>query len=242
MTYETIAPDPFLLDYHQDYKWATELVIALRQMDGNKKPDVTDYLANTRKLIQEHVDIGKIDQTAPVFVVDDNYLRKIDELPPDKEQRELLLEKRLRALLTARLGSLPIYHTLMERLENLIAQKYQEAQDTLELLTRLTGELNEAIKEEQAMGLSKGEMALRQLVEEKVPGAEPEELSSLLNKVVIEHTFSGWQVQPSVNATIKKDIILELAKYSKEHTEVKLNPDDYSMFSQEAMKYVEKHF
>ena len=72
-----------MLDYHQDYKWATELVLALHQMDGNKKPDVTDYLANTRKLIQEHVDIGKIDQTAPVFVVDDNYLRKINELPPD---------------------------------------------------------------------------------------------------------------------------------------------------------------
>jgi len=100
VTYETIAPDPFLLDYHQDYKWATEIVIALRQMEGNKKPDITDYLANTRKLIQEHVDIGKIDQTAPVFVVDDNYLRQIDELPPDREQREILLEKRLRALLT----------------------------------------------------------------------------------------------------------------------------------------------
>ncbi len=130
----------------------------------------------------------------------------------------------------------------MERLENLIAQKYQDTQDTLELLTRLTGEVNEAIKEEQAIGLSKGEMALRQLVEEKVVGAEPDELSSLLTKVVIEHTFSGWQVQPSVNATIKRDIILELVKYAKEHTEVKLNPDDYSLFSREAMKYVEKHF
>ncbi len=242
VTYETIAPDPFLLDYYQDYKWATEIVIALRQMNGNKKPNVTDYLANTRKLIQEHVDIGKIDQTAPVFVVDDNYLRKIDELPPDKEQREVLLEKRLRALLTARLGSLPIYHTLMERSEALIAPKNQNTQDTLELLVRLTGEVNEAIKEEQAMGLSKGEMALRQLVADKVSGAEPDELSFLLNKVVTEHIFSGWQVQLSVYATIKRDIILELAKYAKEHHEVDLNPDDYSMFSQEAMKYVERHY
>jgi hypothetical protein len=49
-------------------------------------------------------------------------------------------------------------------------------------------------------------------------------------------------VQPSVQGTIKRDIILELAKYAKTHPEVKLNPDDYSMFSQEAMKYVEKHF
>jgi len=92
------------------------------------------------------------------------------------------------------------------------------------------------------MGLSKGEIALRQLVEEKVPGAEPDELSSLLSKVVVENTFSGWQVQPSVSAIIKRDIILELAKYAKEHTNVKLSPDDYSMFSQEAMKYVEKHY
>ena len=28
----------------------------------------------------------------------------------------------------------------------------------------------------------------------------------------------------------------------QEHTEVKLNPDDYSTFSQEAMKYAEKYF
>ena len=92
------------------------------------------------------------------------------------------------------------------------------------------------------MGLSKGEMALLQLVTDMVPSANPEELSSLLNQVVTERTFSGWQVQPIIQATIKRDIILKLAKYTKDHTAVKLNPDDYSKFSQEAMKYVEKHF
>ena len=92
------------------------------------------------------------------------------------------------------------------------------------------------------MGISKGEMAIRQLVEERVLCDEPDELASRLSEVVTEHTFRSWQVQPSVHATIKRDIILELAKYTKEHTEVDLNPDDYSKFSQEAMKYVEKHF
>ena len=112
----------------------------------------------------------------------------------------------------------------------------------MELLTKLTGNLNEAIKEEQAMGFSKGEMALRQLVNEKVPCDEPDKLASLLKDTVIENTFPGWQVQPSVHATIKKDIILELVKYAKAHPEMDLNPDDYSKFTQEAMKYVEKHF
>jgi len=242
VTYETIAPDPFLLDYAQDYKWATEIMVALRQMNGNKKPDVRDYLANTQKLIQEHIDISKIDQTTPIFVVDDNYLRRIGELPPDKEQREVLLEKRLRALLIVRIGNLPIYNNLMERLEAIVAQKDQETQDTLVLLTKLTGDVNEAVKEEQAMGLSKGEMAIRQLVQEKIEFYEPDELANLLKYVVVKHVFPGWQTQPSIHATIKRDIIIELANYSKAHPEAEINPDDYSKFSQDAMKYVEKHF
>ncbi len=242
VTYETIAPDPFVLDYSEDYKWATEIMVALRQLEYNKKPNVNDYMANTRKIINEHIDIGKIDKTTPIFVVDDNYLRRIDELPEDKEQREILIERRLRAILTVKLGNLPIYKTLMERLETIISQKDQRDLDTLGLLTMLTGQINEAIKEEEAEGISKGEMALRQIVSEKVRYAKPEELGSRLKNVVAEQTFPGWQKQPSVQATIKRDIILELAKYSKEHPEVELNPDDYSKFSKEAMKYVEKHF
>ena len=51
-----------------------------------------------------------------------------------------------------------------------------------------------------------------------------------------------WDGLVTLYEAIKRDIILELAKYSKEHTDVSLNPDDYSKFGQEAMKYVERHF
>ena len=60
--------------------------------------------------------------------------------------------------------------------------------------------------------------------------------------VVEKHIFPGWQNQATVQATIKRDIILELAKYAQSHPEVTLSPDDYSDFSKEAMKYVEKHY
>jgi type I restriction enzyme R subunit len=243
ITFETIAPDPFVLQFHKDYQWATEIIVALRQLDSNKAPDVSDYLAHTRELIQEHIDISKINKTAPVFVVDDNYLRRIDELPGDKEQREILIEKRLRSLLTVRLNNLPIYETLMERLKKIVAQKDQETQDTLDLLTQLTGDFNDAVKQEEAMGLSKGEIAIQQLVKERVVQyGEADELVAKITQSVAEQIFPGWQSQSSVHATIKRDIILELAKYAKEHPEVNLDPDDYSKFSKDAMKYVEKHY
>ena len=145
-------------------------------------------------------------------------------------------------MLTVRLNNLPIYKTLMERLKEIITQKDQETQDTLTLLTKLTGDFNEAMKAENAMGVSKGEMALRQLVSEKLPKAETEVFSDILKGVIAKLTFPGWQKQTTVQASIKRDIILELAKYSMEHPEAGLNPDDFSEFSKEAMTYVEKHF
>jgi len=41
---------------------------------------------------------------------------------------------------------------------------------------------------------------------------------------------------------IKRDTIFKLAKYAQEHTDINLNPDDYSKFGQEAMKYGGKHY
>ena len=119
----------------------------------------------------------------------------------------------------------------------------QETQDTLALLIKLTGDLNEAVKQEEAMGLSKGEMAIRQLVSKKiVQYGEADELVSKITQCVAEETFPGWQSQSSVHATIKRDIILKLAKYAKDHPDINFNLDYYSKFSQEAMKYVEKHY
>jgi hypothetical protein len=177
----------------------------LRQLNANTAPNVQDYLAHARKLIQQHIDIGKINTTAPVFMVDDNYLRWVVELPDDKEQREILLEKRLRSLLTVRLNNLPIYKTLMERLKKVVEQKDQETQDTLALLIKLTGDLNEAVKPEEVMGLSKGEMAIRQLVSKKVVQyGEADDLVSKITQCVAEQTFPGGKHNPAFMRLLKR--------------------------------------
>jgi type I restriction enzyme R subunit len=243
LTYETIAPDPFVLEFYGRYKMATQIVLAWKQMSNGGEPHVDEeYLANTKKVIQEHVDISEINKAAPIFVVDDNYLRGIDELPLDPEQRQMLIEKRLRSILVVRLGNLPVYKSLMERLDEIIEQKNQETQESIKLLTDLTGEVNEAMKEEAEMKLSKGELAIKQLVTKTTSYSEPDELSDRLTNIIAEHTFPGWQNQPTVQASIKRDIIIGMAEYAKEKDDSSMDPDEYSQFGKEAMKYVEKHF
>ena len=50
------------------------------------------------------------------------------------------------------------------------------------------------------------------------------------------------QNQPSVQATIKRDIIIGMAEYAKENDDTSMDPDEYSKFGMEAMKYVDQHF
>ena len=222
---------------------ATQIVLAWKQMSNDGEPAVDkEYLAHTQKLIQEHVDVSAINQAAPIFVVDDNYLRRIDELPSDPVQKQMLIEKRLRSVLVVRLGNLPVYKTLMERLDAIIEQKDLDTQQSIGMLTELTGEVNEAMKEEADLKQSKGELAINQLVAGKTNYAKPDELATRLTNIIAEHTFPGWQNQPSVQATIKRDIIIGMAEYAKENDDSSMDPDEYSQFGKEAMKYVEKHF
>ena len=154
----------------------------------------------------------------------------------------MLIEKRLRSVLVVRLGNLPVYKTLMERLDAIIEQKDLDTQQSIGMLTELTGDVNEAMKEESDMKLSKGELAINQLVAGKTNYAKPDELATRLTKIIAEHTFPGWQNQPSVQATIKRDIIIGMAEYAKENDDTSMDPDEYSKFGMEAMKYVEQHF
>ena len=39
---------------------------------SQEKPDVSEYLAKTREMIQEHIELAEINEKAPVFVVDDS--------------------------------------------------------------------------------------------------------------------------------------------------------------------------
>jgi hypothetical protein len=217
-------------------------MVALQQMLDNKKPDLNDYQANTRKLIQDHIDMSEIDRICPILVVNKDFRRHIDELPQDIRMREILLENGLRAILASRLNFMPVYQTLLKQLDTITREKDYETTDVLGLLIELTGEIYEAMKQEAVVGLSKGVMAFRQLVVERIQPNDPAELTSLLTEAILGRTFPNWQTKLSMHATIRREIEHELVKYAEENPSVNLSPDDYAKFSREAIKYAEMYF
>jgi hypothetical protein len=245
ISYETLAPDPFILDYTKEYVEATKLKLIVDSILSQKKPDIEQYLAKTRELIQSRIELDDIKENAPVFVVDNNYLKNLDGTKLTEHDKELTLENRLRTVLRIKAEDLPIYKTLQERLETIIKQRGEEVDNTYSLLSSLMGEVNEVQSLEDDNELSMGERAIHQMLSVKLDNEElVQVILSELNEEVLKHTtdFKNWQEKDTVVATIKRDIIIKLAMLSKVHSAIQKEKIDYSLFAEELMKYIIRYY
>ena len=245
ISYETLAPDPFILSYTKQYAEATKLKLIVDSILSQEKPDVSQYLAKTRQMIQEHIVLGEVRENAPVFVVDDNYLKRLDGTALSEKEKELTLENRLRTVLRIKASDLPVYKTLQERLERIINRRDEEVDDTYALLCSIMNDLNEAQNLEESSDLSMGQRAISQLLTEKLENQElVEVITNELNAVVVSYTndFENWQQKATIVAKIKRDIILKLAMLSKIHSAIQNQKIDYSKFSEQLMKYIIQHY
>lgn len=245
LSYETLAPDPFILEYTHQYVEATKLKMIVDSILSQEKPDVSEYLAKTREMIQEHIELGEINEKAPVFVVDDSYLKRLDGTELNEKDKELTLENRLRATLRIKAEDLPIYKTLQERLEAIIQRRDEEVDDTYSLLCVIMNDLNKAQEQELSSDLSKGERAISQLLSQKIDNDELVGLiTSDINEIVEDRTknFNNWQIQDSVVGKIRVDIIKKLVDLSKTHSAISKENVDYIPFAEQLMKYIIQHY
>lgn len=245
LTYDTLSPDPFVVDYQDDYAWATKLVLALRQLESQDKPDVSDFLPQTQALIQQKIDLKEVNETVPVFKIDSNYLSRLDGKALNKEMKELMLEHRIRSILRVKVGDLPVYKTLQERLEALIRRKNEETEDTVLLMEQLFKDTLKAKEEDEAGGESTGYRAIKQLLAPRISNNPElvEELAAKIDeKVRSEAGFKDWQLQDTVVGRIKTGLIIMLAQYAQQKRDLAIPPDDLSGFASELLTYIQKHY
>jgi type I restriction enzyme R subunit len=99
--------------------------------------------AKTRELIREHVDVDKIKDEFPTYVLDENYLTKLKDIDPDS--KALNIEAMLSAELKIRLDQDPEAEPLSEKLKRIIEQKRNGAIQGIALISALEGLAKEVI-------------------------------------------------------------------------------------------------
>lgn len=244
LTYETLSPDPFIVPYQKDYQWMTKLTMALSAFESQSKPNIDEYLPFTKELIQKSLDLREVNEAVPVFKVDENYLQNLENTKVSKEMKEITLEQRMRSVLRIKMDELPIYKTLMERLEAIINRKNELGENLFSELSRLQNQYLEAKKQDELSGESKGLRAIKQVLEKKVSSADLlEKMANDLDDIVKKHTegLKEWTNQDSIKGNIKMQIIVYLAQQSSK-ADVNIQSDELSDYSKELLQYIETHY
>lgn len=215
--YELLEPDDFLMPHRADYIWLSKLYMVYRKKfyPLEKFETAPEDGAKTRDLIREHVDVDKIKQEFPTYVLDENYLTKLDDIDPDS--KALDIEAMLSAELKIRVDQDPEAEPLSEKLKRIINQKRNGALQGIALvsaLETLAKEVVDLINESKKPVEQSVAHAARE-INPAVSEAQATALAQALALKAKELCFPNWHLRSDV----KQALFLALTTVLKQQFE-----------------------
>jgi type I restriction enzyme R subunit len=185
--YETVAPDPFLLQYENQYTWLIEINEAYNKLHRQKLPDLSEYQEKTKRLIE------KLQKDLPLIEIDKDYLQKIDSHKFTKQQKTMEIAEAVRNHIKINVEANPIYETLSHRLERVL--KIKETEKQLEELDSLVKEIVAVDEKAQKLGISKEGYALLNVSQNHLKNRSESDLTAFvkeLDREIKPMLFPGW--------------------------------------------------
>lgn len=217
MLYELLEPDDFLMPYRADYVWLSKLYMVYRKKfyPLDKFETATEDGAKTRELIREHLDVDQIKKEFPTYVLDENYLTKLENIDPDS--KALDIEAMLAAELKIRIDRDPEAEPLSEKLKRIIQDKRNGALQGIALiaaLEKLAREVVDLVNE----GKKPVEQSIAHAAKEINPGLTDELAAAIAAAVVTEAhkmCFPNWHLKSDVKSNLFLGITTALVQNFK---------------------------
>src|SRR5665647_1983903 len=191
--YETIAPDPFLLQFENEYAWLIEVNVAYNKLHRQKIPDLSEYQEKTKRLIREKLLVEKLEKDLPLIEIDKDYLQKLDSHKFTKRQKAMEIAEAVRNHIRINVETTPIYETLSHRLERIL--KIKETEQQLEELDSLVKEIVEVDEKALKLSISKEEYALLNVSKNYLSNRNENDLTTFvkeLDREIKPTLFPGW--------------------------------------------------
>ena len=214
--YELISPDPFLADYLEEFKWLTTIYYAYYMMVEKKDIEelekyVKAYFKKTLQFIHKHINIDKIRNDFPILPIDEEYLKKIEELYPDLDDRVTELISVLEAIIVANRNANPLYESLAEKVERIVRQwreRIKTVEETYMELCEVVDAYNRAQREKRTLGLRDEEFYIFTALREHVKKPETELISDTkeLVKTLGKKLFKGWTLQRGAVKEVERTV------------------------------------
>jgi type I restriction enzyme R subunit len=213
--WETLHPDPFLVDHEGNYIWLSRLwmyyVKEFYPLAQKFETDPADG-AKTRELIRRYVDVEELKRDLPTYVLDADYLTKIKDRPPDS--KALNIEAMLAAELQIRADEDAEFQPLSERLKRIVQEKRSGTLAGLALLSELEQLAKEVVTLIQESKRPLAE-SLARAAQDRSPGLSAEQsemIAAALMAKADELLFPGWTEQEHVDTELFREFTKLLAK------------------------------
>jgi type I restriction enzyme, R subunit len=216
--YELLEPDDFLMPYRADYVWLSKLYMVYRKKfyPLEKFETSPEDGAKTRELIREHLDVDQIKKEFPTYVLDENYLTKLDDIDPDA--KALDIEAMLAAELKIRADEDPEAEPLSEKLKRIIEAKRNGALQGVALISaleKLAGEVVDLVNE----GKRPISESIAHAAREVNPGITAEKAAAVAAAVIAEAgkiCFPNWHLKSDVKSDLFLGITTVLVQQFKD--------------------------
>jgi hypothetical protein len=236
--YETIAPDPFLIEYLPDYKWLLAVNIAYNRVYG-RESRLVEIRKKTEELVRKEIKIKEIEREIPLFEIDEEYLKKLDRAGYSESQRVSELVGVTFPHIKSNLDKNPIYETFYQRLQRimkLLDRKQKRAE-----LEKLVGDIIKFEGRRKELGATKLEYAMMGALKKVIPAKNDEELLPIVKKLlsqVEDQVFPGWSKKKVIRVEIARRLFDAcLRELSPEKPQL----DAISKTSDELVKFLERY-
>lgn len=213
--WETLHPDPFLIDHDAHYLWISRLwLYFVKEFYPRGQKFETDPAdgAKTRALIRQHVDVEELKRDLQPYTLDADYLTKIRERPPDS--KALNIEALLAAELQIRLTEDEDFQPLSERLKRIVQQKRNGTLAGLALLKELEDLARDtvALIQESQRPLAE---SIAKTARDRSDGLSDEDATKIATALLAkadEILFPGWTEQEHLDTELFREFTKLLAK------------------------------
>lgn len=224
-SYEMLKGDPFLKEFLLDYRWLVEVYTAYNKKFKKASIDelkINELSKKTVKLIQETIDVKKIEDAYPTISIDEKYVELIKKSQPRTLGAAVDIVENIRY--EARLHSTsPFFVSISKEVERTyeeLRNRKIRIEEALQKLLDISERIIEWKKEREEIGRDKH--PIYEAVKAILPEVEKKRiidftntlLATLKNKKLL---FKGWQQQGSVRREVRKEIRILLLSWFKDH-------------------------
>ncbi len=229
--WESLSPDNILDLYNEDYKWLAQVYESVKPASDNIGKLLWLTLgAQTTQLIHENIHVGDV-HTLDEFVLDADVIEDIFNNPDPKNTKQL---EKILVMRFKKLGDLPVFKSLSDRLEALRNKAEQGLITSIEFVKELCKIAKETIQAEKDLESEiqdkSPKAALTELFLELKTDQTPavvERIVADIDAIVRVVRFPGWQNTTGGEREVQKSLRKALLKY-KLHTDQKLFEQAYA--------------